>query len=113
MTAMYNSILSRLWYRAVEWWMHRHGAEDIEVEYMDKTFTVPVYPLTWDQQLRLRRATNALEDRPGLAQERQVFHALTEVQTIAEEVTEYKVDDFPTELIIQILTEAPKEGLRS
>ena len=110
---MNNSILDQLWYRLVSWWMHRHGAQDIEVEYMDKEFTIPVYPLSIHQQARLSEAVHHIEDNPGVPYPGQVPHALMEIQDLAEEVTEYKVSDFPTELVVEILTEAPKEGRRS
>lgn len=109
---MVNNILDRTWNRVVEWWMYRNGAEEVEVDYMDKTFTVPVYPLSWEQQVRLQQAIMALRTQPELTRDSRVFKALTVIQEIAEEITEYKVSDMPTEVVKQIVESAPKEGLR-
>jgi hypothetical protein len=110
---MIDKLLHSLWYRAVHKWMHWKGAEDIEVEYMDMEYTIPVYPLTVEQQIRLRQIKDHLDDGPAVPGDQQVLLALSELQDLAEEVTEYRAGEFPTELLVQILSKAPKEGFDS
>lgn len=102
------SLSDRLWYRLVQWWMYRHGAEDVTITLDGEEYTIPVYPLSVEQEMHLEAALRQWESSSGLNAD--ILGALQSISYLVDGVAPVPAKELPTEVNLQILKKAPRES---